>query len=255
MNTTRNPQNPGASQSVDDSTALAALDVDLTEGTKCYNVEVDADFSLKVSNASLVTDQVVAVAGNAGLRWVKDIVAVDDGSVTNAKLANAASLTVKSNLTGGAAAPSDNTVDAIADALGTSTNPLVQTYVSAEIDLTATDAGGTQIIIPAKPGFFPFETFNRIMIIEKAGTLSTQPTLSLGADASFVDFAALASISLATAFTAGVGGIGIYSAQQAPTAHYSHTTPMYLKVTVAAAGSGLTLKVKFITTVVWLPAF
>lgn len=72
MNATSTPQNLGTFQSVADSTALAALDVDLTEGTKCFNADVGAYFSLTVSIDSLVDDQVVAVAGNDGLRWIKD---------------------------------------------------------------------------------------------------------------------------------------------------------------------------------------
>jgi hypothetical protein len=62
----------GAALSVQDSTALAAYPVNgITLGTIIYNVAVAAPFMLQISSASLVTDQVVAVSGVSGARWVK----------------------------------------------------------------------------------------------------------------------------------------------------------------------------------------
>lgn len=72
MNTTPTPVNPGAVQFAADSAALAALDVDLTEGSKCFNGAVGANFVLTVSTADLVPNQIVAVSGNDGLRWMKE---------------------------------------------------------------------------------------------------------------------------------------------------------------------------------------
>ena len=146
-------------------------------------------------------------------------------------------------------------IDDLAAALATSTAPLSQTFISDIVDLTQTNAGGTTVVIPAKPGFFPLSITQRAMIVTKGGTLSTQPTFSMGADASYIDFAASAAVNFSVGFAAGVGSSVAFSSQASPVATYSHTTPVYLKQTVAAAGSGLVLTVRFVFSIVWVPAF
>lgn len=54
-----------------------------------------------------------------GATKLVDTADVNASQITNAKLANMVTVTVKSNLTGGAAAPSDNTVTQVVDVLGT----------------------------------------------------------------------------------------------------------------------------------------
>lgn len=60
---------------VTDSVALATLVVPATiePGTKVLNEAVGAYFTYTISTASLVTDQVVAVNGVTGARWIIDI--------------------------------------------------------------------------------------------------------------------------------------------------------------------------------------
>lgn len=73
MNTglTATPVVFGASLAVANATALAALDVSgMTVGTMCYVTSLAAPFTLAVSSASLVTNQVVAVNGVTGIRWI-----------------------------------------------------------------------------------------------------------------------------------------------------------------------------------------
>lgn len=61
----------GTSIAIHDSTALASLSIQgLAIGTQAYNTTIGAVFVLTVSTASLVTDQVVAVSGITGLRWI-----------------------------------------------------------------------------------------------------------------------------------------------------------------------------------------
>lgn len=56
-----------------DSTDLAGISPQgLTLGTKAWNIGVGAYFTLTASTASLVTDQVVAVSGLAGARWIRN---------------------------------------------------------------------------------------------------------------------------------------------------------------------------------------
>lgn len=77
----------GGELSFQDSTALAAYDVSGTAlGTTAYNVAVGASFILQLSSASLVPDQVVAVAGVSGARWIKLV------QVTGADQANLSGL-------------------------------------------------------------------------------------------------------------------------------------------------------------------
>jgi hypothetical protein len=103
MTNTASPQSPGAFQSVADSTALASLTIPLTLGTKVYNAAVAADFTLKVSTASLVTDSVVAVAGIDGLRWIID--QGGSGSIPLSELAAQDAHTFVMNATAGSASP------------------------------------------------------------------------------------------------------------------------------------------------------
>lgn len=61
----------GAGIQVQDSTALAAYPINgITLGTVIYNVAVGALFILQLSSAALVDDNVVAVNGVSGARWV-----------------------------------------------------------------------------------------------------------------------------------------------------------------------------------------
>ena len=63
----------GAAISVADSTALAAHDPSwCTLGTKVFNKQVGAYFTLTQSDDGLVTDEIVAVLGIDGARWVLD---------------------------------------------------------------------------------------------------------------------------------------------------------------------------------------
>jgi hypothetical protein len=58
---------------VSDSAALALLDADgLPPGTEVWNATVAARFVYTISTASLVPNDVVAVAGTVGARWIKD---------------------------------------------------------------------------------------------------------------------------------------------------------------------------------------
>jgi hypothetical protein len=57
-----------------DSADLALLSIDgLTVSTKVWNADVEAYFSLTVSTAALVTDEIVAVSGVTGFRWIIDV--------------------------------------------------------------------------------------------------------------------------------------------------------------------------------------
>ncbi len=77
------PQRFGAGLIAIDSTDLAALDPSgLTIGTRCFNVDVVADFTLTTSTAALVADEVVAVSGTTGARWIKFVVADADHANT-----------------------------------------------------------------------------------------------------------------------------------------------------------------------------
>lgn len=61
----------GSAISVQDSATLAQVGIGgLTTGTQVWNQGVGAYFSLSVSSAALVTDQVVAVANVDGWRWL-----------------------------------------------------------------------------------------------------------------------------------------------------------------------------------------
>ncbi len=64
---------------VNDSTELAALVVpsDIVPGTKVWNADVGTYFTYTISTDALVPDEVVAVAGITGARWI-----VDGASVT-----------------------------------------------------------------------------------------------------------------------------------------------------------------------------
>jgi hypothetical protein len=65
----------GTVVSATDSTDLAGLNTQgLAIGSKAWNVAVGAYFTLTLSSASLVTNQVVAVNGLTGVRWIKDSV-------------------------------------------------------------------------------------------------------------------------------------------------------------------------------------
>jgi hypothetical protein len=71
----------GSSISVQDSTALANYPVQgITLGTVVYNVAVAAPFILQLSTANLVTDQVIAVNGVSGARWIKVTLTTGPGS-------------------------------------------------------------------------------------------------------------------------------------------------------------------------------
>ena len=66
------PNRIGATIGVQDSALLAELDATgLTLGTVAYVTELASDFTLTLSTASLVTDQVVAVKGIDGYRWIR----------------------------------------------------------------------------------------------------------------------------------------------------------------------------------------
>ncbi len=70
--------------SVVDSTALAALAVpeNIEPGTFIFNLDVDSLFVYTLSTASLVPDEVVAVAGVVGARWIIYVVADADHATT-----------------------------------------------------------------------------------------------------------------------------------------------------------------------------
>jgi hypothetical protein len=64
----------GAFLSVTDSSALALLDPSgLTLGTFVFNQAVNAYFEYQLSDAALVPDEVVAVAGIDGVRWLRAV--------------------------------------------------------------------------------------------------------------------------------------------------------------------------------------
>ena len=66
------PNRIGATIGVEDSALLAELDATgLTLGTIAYVTALASEFTLTLSTASLVTDQVVAVAGIDGYRWIR----------------------------------------------------------------------------------------------------------------------------------------------------------------------------------------
>lgn len=61
----------GTSIAVHDSTALANLSIQgMAIGTQVYNTTLGSIFVLTASTAALVTNQVVAVLGISGLRWI-----------------------------------------------------------------------------------------------------------------------------------------------------------------------------------------
>lgn len=65
------PTVTGGTIAVADSDELATLDSNgLPPGSRVWNFDVGAYFALTVSTASLVPDQVVAVLGVSGLRWI-----------------------------------------------------------------------------------------------------------------------------------------------------------------------------------------
>lgn len=68
------PSRLGGSISASDSDSISTeLSVDgLPLGTKVFNQDVGAFFTLKLSTASLVTDEVLQVLGIAGARWIID---------------------------------------------------------------------------------------------------------------------------------------------------------------------------------------
>jgi hypothetical protein len=148
---TATPEVFGAGLSVATSTALAALDVSgMTPGTQCYNLAVASPFTLTVSTASLVNDQVVAVAGVNGVRWIINSVAapatvvtsapvsgtgssgspvtIAANAITNTSLATMAANTVKGSVAGGT--PADLTATQVATLLPTA-SPSVRGVVAA----------------------------------------------------------------------------------------------------------------------------
>lgn len=88
----------GTIPAVLDSTDLASLPTDGMKpgASKAYNVALGSYFTLTVSTASLVPDQVVAVFDTAGVRWILDSLpsgsvgtaAIQSQAVTAAKLAD-----------------------------------------------------------------------------------------------------------------------------------------------------------------------
>jgi hypothetical protein len=97
----------GSAISVSDSTVLAQIGIGgLTIGTQVFNAAVGGYFILTVSSAALVTDQVVAVAGVDGWRWVISTGGViAPGSIPLTDLASQATHTFVANATGGGASP------------------------------------------------------------------------------------------------------------------------------------------------------
>ena len=68
------PTSPGGTISASDSDSITS-DVDvggLPPSSRVWNVDVGAFFVLTVSTASLVTDEILAVKGITGMRWIKD---------------------------------------------------------------------------------------------------------------------------------------------------------------------------------------
>lgn len=68
------PTTPGACFVATDSDSLAELPpAGITFGSKCWNIDVEAYFTFTASTAALVTDEVVAVSGLVGVRWIIDV--------------------------------------------------------------------------------------------------------------------------------------------------------------------------------------
>jgi hypothetical protein len=67
------PRRFGAGLVADDSAKLTAMDVSgLTVGSRCFNADVGAYFTLRLSAADAVEDEVLLVDGVNGARWVID---------------------------------------------------------------------------------------------------------------------------------------------------------------------------------------
>lgn len=80
------PETPGGGIAASDSDAISdEIDVGgLPIGTRVFNVDVGSNFVLTVSDASLVTDEILAVKGTDGSRWI--VSASDFELNTNASL-------------------------------------------------------------------------------------------------------------------------------------------------------------------------
>lgn len=99
------PNRVGATISSEDATTLAALDATgLPLGTVVYVSSLALGFTLTLSTASLVANQVVAVSGVDGYRWVVNP-RVSPGAIPLSDLAAQAPGTIVGNGTGGSASP------------------------------------------------------------------------------------------------------------------------------------------------------
>lgn len=124
--------------------------------------------------------------------------------------------------------------------------PPIESFESAEIDLTGTSTNN--VIVPVKTGFYfvPVPSSNgvRFRVTAKAGTLSTQATMNVGNNVAKTNYFPSTSVNLATPFTNGIGNVSAIGGG-ASTVLANLSSAIVVDVTVAATGSGLTFKGKF----------
>lgn len=179
MSVGSNPEVLGAGISTANSTALAAMSVDgMTLGTQAYNVALGAPFVLSVSTASLVTDQVVAVSGVTGLRWILNA-AITPGQA--AKLAAVDLLNAGAALTN-----ADATVNPASDVASEYTLPAATLSANRVLTLGVTGSPITNSIVQISRRDL---TANTYTVKDDAGTtlltFAVSPTTPQGASFQF----------------------------------------------------------------------
>ncbi len=125
---------------------------------------------------------------------------IADQAVTNQKLEQVATGTIKSNLTAGTAYPADNTLAAVAQAIATSANPVMLLGKTGAIDYLAT--GTHAIDLPVIAGKTALAAVSRFSITARTGTATGTLIYNVGNDGPvtnmFPGFSLAASLANAT---------------------------------------------------------
>lgn len=131
--------------------------------------------------------------------------------------------------------------------------PVMQTYTTGAIDLTATQT--IAAFIPARSGYFPVMQSRQWIIHSKAGTMSTSPTVRAGSDAGHVNFiASTNSTPAAATVNAGAGGPFIDAGPSFPTLaaqRFDNTAVAFDVVTGATGTGGFALNAELVVSVFW----
>lgn len=124
---------PGGKLFGTDSDAISGIDVTLLPpSTVAYNEELDAEFELTISDAALVTDEVLAVANYDGLRWI----------LITPTLPEQAAHTVLANLTGSSAEPEADTTTALLIDVNTQNTSSSSTVTNTGTTITVSGLDG-----------------------------------------------------------------------------------------------------------------